>query len=249
MANSNAQIPPTISYTVNGEPLFGFFSSDNFPIGAPGPQGPTGPTGSATGPTGPTGFQGGTGPTGPTGTGGGPTGATGPTGAPGPGAIPRTLDRTDYYTMPSPGQQVLSDNGANVIIGSFPIPPSWLPATSGINLIQVCIGGTVGVNNRDGTVNEDGGVSFNVVGALADGTTPVGTTQTIATQPIPNGGQSIYNTPFNITFLLVRGIHWTTDSPKIRFSFTGQFNFKYAFNYRSYNGEFQDFLVNVSGFA
>jgi hypothetical protein len=246
----NGEMPPTISNLVNGEPLFGLFSSDNFPIGPQGAQGATGPTGSSTGPQGATGATGLTGAQGATGPNTGQTGATGPTGPTGPGGISSVIDRTEFYNLPSPGLALQSLDGARVNVYSISIPAAWRPASSNINVIRVQLSTSIAVNNNTLTLlNQDGWISPSMTGLAADGVTKPFPYQTIGQQLIPGGGLVLYNCPVNWTFLLVRSVNWDDTTPSLEFSFTAGYNFYYAFGYRKFNGGFSQLKFNISCFA
>lgn len=246
---STGDIPPTISNTVNGEPLFGLFASDNFPIGAQGAIGPTGATGSSTGPTGPTGPVGATGAAGATGPNTGQTGATGPTGPAGGGGIDVNIDRTEVYNTPSPGLALQSLDGARVNVYNINIPSPWRLASSNINVIRVQLSTSIAINNNQlSLLNQDGWISPSMTGIRADGTKPF-PYQTCGQQLLPCGGLVLYNCPVNWTWLLVRSVHWDDTTPSLEFSFTAGFNFYYAFGYRKYNGGFTQLKWNISCFA
>lgn len=248
--DANAEIPPTISNLVSGEPLFGLFASGNFPQGAQGAVGVTGATGAALGPTGPIGATGVLGPTGVTGPNTGTTGATGPVGATGDGGISSAIDRTDYFFMASPGPSTQAVDGNRFYIGTITIPPAWLPVSSNVNVIRVSWSTTIGINvNLLSLLNQDGWISPSMAGVLDDGVTQPLAIQTCGQQLIPCGGLVIYNMPVNWTFLLVRDVHWNASTTKLRASFTAGYNFYYAWGYRKFNGDTQNMTFNLSCFS
>jgi len=136
----------------------------------------------------------------------------------------------------------------NATLFTYTIPVSWLPASSGVNVINITT--TFGIkcyDNTAGNAGKDGGGVF----------------ETYATSPrdmvtffsgdflIDNGGliTSQKNMPCTLSIQLVRGIHWSSNKTSIQCDFTGFYGIYYAINHRQIDNTNRPYNVYVTTMA
>jgi len=135
----------------------------------------------------------------------------------------------------------------NITLFTYTIPGSWLPVSSGVNIINITT--TFGIkcyNNDAGNAGKDGG----------------GTIRTYANPYtmssfyngdflIDNGGliTSQKNMPCTVSVQLVRGIHWDSTKTNIQCDFEGYYGIYYAINHRQTDNTTRPYLVFVTAMA
>jgi hypothetical protein len=253
--DSNAHIPASAAYLVSAgnveRAMFDTFDPARWPAGPEGPVGPVGPTGSGTGPKGPAGPIGIQGLTGPISAPNGNTGPPGPIGPAGGGKIIAS-DRNYETTIPvaNSGYAVVANQIVN--LGDISLPTDWLLPTSGVNVIVVKYTFSVCVNNNDvNRVYQDGTIAFQCSDVIATG---AGAVQVIQPFLIFNAGNQLFNEPMELTFYMVRGVHFSSLSSIFRLQFYSTLGsigipWTYAFSYRNYSNSNFGISVQLTAYS
>jgi len=149
-----------------------------------------------------------------------------------------TLTKLPSPSLPSPRTVIATNENVNIkgdgawyVLSTINIPATWLPASSGVNVIEVQT--TFGVKAYGDflffSVDGDGSLQ---VGCGADGSSP---TQTVPNLPIPGmaDGLRTINAAYNAKFRLVRGTDFSATSTSIKIFVLGGFEWAYYFSVRT----------------